>query len=44
MSMKQMFSSSVVAVAVVLPSVVEEAVEELYTSKVIHLTQGKLIL
>tara|TARA_B100000282_G_scaffold173039_1_gene125470 strand:- start:587 stop:706 length:120 start_codon:yes stop_codon:yes gene_type:complete len=39
-----MFSSSVVAVEVVLPSVVEEAVEVLYTSKDIQLTQDKLIL
>jgi|TARA_B100000131_G_C17719050_1_gene452028 hypothetical protein len=39
-----MFSSSEVAVVAVLPSVVEEAVEESYSSKVIQSIQDKLIL
>tara|TARA_B100000212_G_C27034549_1_gene388802 strand:+ start:173 stop:307 length:135 start_codon:yes stop_codon:yes gene_type:complete len=41
MNILQIFSSSVVAVAVVLPSVEEEAVEESFSSKVIHLTEDK---
>jgi hypothetical protein len=39
-----MFSSSVVAVEVVLPSVEEEAVEESYSSKDIQLTEDKPLL